>query len=193
MRALCALSALVLCACGAVQTVPADASASDGGTPPSDAATSDASRADGAGGGGGGGGAAKVCVTDQDCNEDPAMSSLAGTCFSGACICRANMFVQPSGKCGTKAPAECAASGGTCRQQPATCAAGELEGADTTNRSCGDLVAAVCCVPAASCKAPVDLVCCGASTTPHEPICVNGWKTCGAGAPTPALRQNGCF
>lgn len=184
MRAIRALSALVLCACGAVQTVPPDASAADGATAPSDAATPDAARADGG---------TKVCVADQDCNEDLAMSSLAGTCFSGVCICRANMFVQPSGKCGTKAPGECAAAGGTCRQQPPTCAAGELEGADTTNRSCGDLVAAVCCVPAASCKAPVELVCCGASTTPHEPICVNGWKTCGAGAPTPALRQNGCF
>lgn len=173
------LPALVLVACGAVQSVPPDAaapdasssSAADAGAPPS----------------------SKVCTVDQECNEDPTMSSLAGTCFQGVCICRANMFVQTSGRCGSKPPADCATLGGTCRQAPAACAAGELEGAEPTNRSCGDFVAAVCCLPATACRAAVDLVCCGASTTPHEPICVNGWKTCGAGGPTPAIRQNGCF
>jgi hypothetical protein len=134
-----------------------------------------------------------ACATDQDCNEDPSISALHGQCFHGICICTTG-HVQPSGKCGPTPPPDCAAHGGTCRQEPATCAAGELQGEHDTNMSCGDFIAAVCCMDATTCKGPtVDLVCCGASATPYEPTCVNGWKTCSAGGPTPRIRSEGCF
>jgi hypothetical protein len=75
---------------------------------------------------------------------------------------------------------------------PAQCQAGELESDLGSNTSCGDLVAAVCCYPAASCKSTVDFVCCGASTTPYEPTCVNGWRTCDGAGPMPMLRKPTC-
>lgn len=135
-----------------------------------------------------------ACTTDPDCNDDPSVSALHGGCFMGVCICKNGFFVQPNGKCGPTKPASCPSSGGTCRQMPAQCNAGELETHfDTSQESCGDLIAAVCCVPTASCKAPIDLVCCGASTTEYEPSCVNGWKTCGASGPTPKVRTGTCF
>ena len=135
--------------------------------------------------------AAPVCEQDQDCNEDPMVSTLQGQCFSGVCICTVG-YVQPSGKCAAEPPAPCDAHSGTCRQDPAECEVGELRGELQTSASCGDFVPAVCCVPAASCQGPPDLVCCGAAAAPYEPLCVNGWKTCGAGAPTPRSRDQGC-
>lgn len=112
----------------------------------------------------------RPCNGDGDCN--------GGTCFEGMCMCEVPKYVQPNGRCGDDAPPECTASSGTCRQNPAECMAGELEGELSTNQTCGDFIAAVCCYPAASCKTTVDFVCCGASTTPYEPRCVNGWRTC---------------
>ncbi len=136
--------------------------------------------------------AGAVCEQDHDCNEDPEVSTLHGSCFSGVCICTVG-YVQPGGKCAAAPPGDCGAHGGTCRQDPAECAAGELRGELQTNASCGDFVPAVCCVPSASCQGPADLVCCGAAASPYEPLCVNGWKTCGPGAPTPRSRDEGCL
>jgi hypothetical protein len=136
----------------------------------------------------------RVCKVDAECNESPAISSLQGSCFEGACMCHAPFHVQPNGRCGAATPPECDAQGGKCRQAPdANCLAGELQGDVGTNMSCGDFAPAGCCFPAAACKAPVDFVCCGASTTPYEPTCVNGWRTCAGGGPTPRLRSQGCF
>lgn len=131
------------------------------------------------------------CAEDADCNEDPAVSAMHGTCFSGVCVCTVG-YVQPSGKCGAAPPGDCAAHGGTCRQDPAECEAGELQGELETNSSCGDFVPALCCVPVDACKGPADLVCCGAAASAYEPLCVNGWRTCGPAAPTPRTRQQGC-
>lgn len=134
-----------------------------------------------------------VCQTDADCNDDPSASSLLGRCFEGTCICRAPAHVQPSGKCGTaRPPAECRASGGVCRQDPAECLEGQLQGGGEASMSCGDFVAAVCCYPAAACRTTVDFQCCGARAEPYEPICENGFRTCDAGAPTPVRRGAGC-
>lgn len=133
----------------------------------------------------------EACVTDVDCNEDVAISALHGACFEGVCVCKFGN-VQPSGKCGPASPGDCAAHGGTCRQDPAECEASELRADLDTNTSCGDFAPALCCVPADKCKGPDDLVCCGAAADPYEPLCVNGWKTCGAAAPTPSTRQQGC-
>lgn len=130
-----------------------------------------------------------ACKTDVDCNESPATSSVQHKCFEGICICQAPFHVQPSGKCGKNEPPDCAAHSGTCRQNPAECQPGEHGASLSTDMSCGDFVAAVCCIPI--CKTPVDLVCCGASTTPYEPLCVNGWRTCEG--LQPALRSKGCF
>jgi hypothetical protein len=133
-----------------------------------------------------------ACTKDHECNFDLTMSSLAGSCFNGVCICKVGYYVQPNGKCGSTAPPSCPNQGGTCRENPATCQTGELEGDYETNMSCGDFQPAVCCTPAASCHAPIDIVCCGAAAAYYEPSCVNGWRTCAAGAPTPRLRSQGC-
>jgi hypothetical protein len=132
--------------------------------------------------GGDGGTTSAVCTNDSGCN--------GGTCFEGTCLCALPKYVQSDGRCGDAQPPDCATSSGTCRQNPATCMAGELEGELGTNQSCGDFVAAVCCFPAASCKSTVDFVCCGASTTPYEPSCVNGWRQC-MGL-MPKLRSDKC-
>jgi hypothetical protein len=133
-----------------------------------------------------------ACTTDAECNEDPSVSSLRGECFHGTCVCQAPYHVQPSGKCAETPPPNCPASGGTCRQVPAECQATELAGSADMHLSCGDETPALCCVPTASCKASVDFVCCGASASPYEPSCVNGWKTCAGPGPWPRLRQEGC-
>lgn len=138
-------------------------------------------------------GPAAVCASDADCNDSPTLSRLQGSCFHGVCVCMPPAHVQPSGKCGETASPGCPQQRGKCRQTPAECLPQELEGDAETSRSCGDFVAAVCCIPEVACLSPIDLVCCGASTTPYEPICVNGWRTCGPAAPTPRLRSEGCF
>jgi hypothetical protein len=110
------------------------------------------------------------CTKSDDCN--------GGTCFEGMCMCQLPKYVQTDGRCGDAKPPDCAAANGTCRQGPAECTDTELEGDIETDQSCGDFAPAVCCFPAASCKLTKDFVCCGASTTPYEPTCVNGWRTC---------------
>jgi hypothetical protein len=110
------------------------------------------------------------CAKNEDCN--------GGTCFEGMCMCQLPKYVQTDGRCGDQPPPECIASNGTCRQGPAECTDEELEGELGTNQSCGDFAPAVCCFMATSCKYTKDIVCCGASTTPYEPSCVNGWRTC---------------
>lgn len=164
------------------------ATTSDAGTPtPNDGGggTLDATVVDGATDGDAAfDGGTRACAKDADCN--------GGSCFEGLCMCPGGKHVQPDGRCGDAAPKICSEGGGTCRQNEAVCNAGELEGDLDTNMSCGDLVAAVCCFDAAKCKTTVDFVCCGASTTPYEPSCVNGWRTCAAGGPTPKLRSQGC-
>lgn len=123
-----------------------------------------------------------VCAKDDDCN--------GGTCFQGMCMCPASTYVQSDGRCGKTAPPDCATSAATCRQNPAECMAGELEGDLSTNQTCGDLVPAVCCFPASSCKSTVDFVCCGANVKPYEPTCVNGWRQCNG--LMPKLRDTKC-
>ena len=135
---------------------------------------------------------AAVCRNNADCNDSPTMSRLLGQCFQGVCVCTPPSHVQPSGKCGDTTPPGCAQQRGKCRQTPAECLPQELEGDSETSRGCGDFVAAVCCIPEVACISPIDLVCCGASTTPYEPLCENGWRTCGPAAPTPRLRSEGC-
>lgn len=110
------------------------------------------------------------CAIDDDCK--------GGKCFQGMCMCELPNYVQPDGRCGKTAPPDCQTASGTCRQNPAECSAGELEGDLDTNQSCGDFVPAVCCFAAGSCKMTVDFVCCGANVKPYEPSCVNGWRTC---------------
>jgi len=128
--------------------------------------------------------AARNCAKDGDCN--------GGTCFEGLCMCNGGKHVQPDGRCGDTPPKTCSESGGTCRQNEAVCESSELEGDIGTDMSCGDLIAAVCCFDKAKCKTTVDFVCCGASTTPYEPNCVNGWRTCAGGGPLPKLRSSSC-
>ena len=84
-----------------------------------------------------------VCFNDQQCNGDPSVSALWGKCFYGVCMCNAGYTVQPSGKCHTPPPPECATQKGTCRQMPAECLADELGSGPETEMSCGDLIAAM--------------------------------------------------
>lgn len=82
---------LVAAACGASTT---DTSSSGDAGVATDAASGDAAT--------GGDAAATpgaVCKTDADCNDDPAMSSLAGTCDEGRCRCRTGLFIVPGGHC----------------------------------------------------------------------------------------------
>lgn len=145
---------------------------------------------------------APVCYNDAGCNEDPSVSSLLGKCTYGICVCNAGA-VQPSGKCATTPAPECVKQVGTCRQMPATCNAGELASDSSTNLTCGDLVEAVCCLPAGSCKGgglevtgsgwvPVDFYCCSASKVQSAPICVNGWRTCNPGHTPTSNPGGGC-
>lgn len=151
-------------------TPPLDATVTDGGTttPPTDGSVV----------------TNPPCAKDGDCN--------GGTCFQGMCMCQVPKYVQADGRCGDTEPGDCTTSSGTCRQSPAQCMSGELEGELGTNQSCGDFAPAVCCFAAASCKTTVDFVCCGASTTPYEPNCVNGWRQCAGGGPMPKLRSDAC-
>jgi hypothetical protein len=138
-------------------------------------------------------GGKRACNLDHECNEDLAMSSLAGACFEGVCICKVGFHVQPSGKCGETEPPLCAAQGGTCRTNPAECGGSELQADFGTTMKCGDIQPFQCCLPKSECYAPIDVVCCGAAAMYYEPNCVNGWRTCAAGAPTPRLRSQGCL
>lgn len=126
-----------------------------------------------------------VCTVDADCNGDPQISSLEGTCYQGICICRDGLHVQPGGKCKKTPPPECMASGGKCFQMPATCPTGTLEGSAGAAMSCGDLVAAVCCYTDTQCVGP-DFTCCGPTDAGHAAICENGYRTCPDGySPVP--------
>jgi hypothetical protein len=40
-----------------------------------------------------------VCSKDYECNEDPTISAIRGTCEKGACVCDPGFPLQPSGKC----------------------------------------------------------------------------------------------
>lgn len=124
----------------------------DGGPGQSDASLDGSSTSEAGGGGAG------VCATDPDCNDDPKMSAIAGTCFHGICVCNFSFYVQTSGKCGSTPPV-CGPLG-TCHQEPAECPAGTMRSNETTNMSCGDFVAAVCCYDTATCKGPdIDFEC----------------------------------
>ena len=124
-----------------------------------------------------------ACKNDQDCNENPNVSSLWGTCFRqkgfGVCICQPMFHVQPDGKCGPAVPS-CMTSGGQCVQNATMCPAGQIPGSDAANMSCGDLVPAACCFTAAQCVGPA-FVCCGPTDASHVPICESGFLTCPAG------------
>jgi len=83
--------------------------------------SSDAS-ADSSGGGGGG----ASCNSDQECNDNPAVSSLHGKCSPhsdesrGVCVCNPGISMTPNGKCGKATgdggtnPDDCVAKGGVC-------------------------------------------------------------------------------
>lgn len=143
-----------------------------------------------------------ACYRDQDCNGDPNVSSLWGSCFFGVCMCKKGYVVQPNGKCGPVPEPACTSQGGSCAQNPATCPDSALEGSVESARSCGDLVAAVCCFPMISCKSasreaagsgwvPVAFICCKPNDGAGPPICVNGWQTCAPGD-SPAEARFGC-
>ncbi len=164
---------------GPVEDAAVDAPAFDGGTPTT-----------------------PVCFDDKDCNDDPSVSALLGTCALGVCTCQQG-YVQKSGKCGPTQPPVCSTQSGTCRQMPAQCNKGELGGDILTNMSCGDLIAAVCCFAETTCKGGAkkipekgfvvtDFVCCDKSGTASPPICVNGWKTCIANQTPTSNPGGGC-
>ena len=145
-----------------------------------------------------------VCSNDAGCNDDPSVSSLWGSCFGGLCICNSGYTVQPNGKCGKLPAPECQTQpSGKCYQQPATCPAAMFESTNETNASCGDLIAAVCCFPEATCKGPsvevagggrtpIEMVCCAPNDASSPPLCVNGWQTCAPGG-TAVDKKLGCF
>ena len=138
----------------------------------------------------------QACVKDQDCNASPEISALHGECFHGICVCNTGT-VQPNGKCGS-AVTECKNQGGTCHQMPATCPTGKIESDQSTNMTCGDFVAAVCCHDPSSCKGPsingkpVEFACCG-PIGGQGPICVNGWLTCPAQYTPVDTSKGGCI
>jgi hypothetical protein len=110
------------------------------------------------------------------------MNSLSGTCFEGFCFCKQGFYNQLGGRCASKPPPDCTTQGGTCHQNPATCPVGNYPTDQGTSMSCGDLVAAVCCIPNERCLGiGDDLVCCGPTDASDPPICENGWQTCPAG------------
>lgn len=173
---------VVAAACGGEVDDDAD---DDGGD--DDAATSSSSSSSGAGPDAGkdsaspaGDAASTSCAVDLDCNGDPEVSAMQGSCQLGICVCNGSFVVQPSGKCGKTAAPPCTVQGGACRQDPAECPAGTLESESGTNMSCGDLVAAVCCFDEAACKGPT-FTCLAPTDAQRDPICVNGWRTCAAG------------
>lgn len=129
-----------------------------------------------------------VCEVDADCNHDPAVSSLEGTCFEGTCICHDRLHVQLDGKCGKLPPPDCTAAGGTCLSpERLHCPDGQVPGADSTNESCGDLAFSTCCFDASQCRGPL-FFCCGQTGVGHDPICENGFLTCPAGFSAKASR-----
>jgi hypothetical protein len=115
------------------------------------------------------------CKTDADCG-DPKAPVAWGKCFLGLCMCRSGYHVQPSGKCGTDLPADCATQGGSCVTAPATCAGGALVGSDPMNQTCG--ASGTCCMPAASCKGSTSFSCCAPNSVVHAARCESGWRTC---------------
>jgi hypothetical protein len=136
---------------------------------------------------------AGVCSKDQDCNNDPSVSALWGTCFYGVCMCHAGHTVQANGKCDTAPPPDCMTQKGTCRQAPAQCQAFEIGSEQSTNMSCGDVTEAICCNSVKLCKGParqaaggvsagVAFVCCPGNDGTVPPICVNGWTVCPSGS-----------
>ncbi len=147
--------------------------------------------------------APSACTSDPECNPSPTISAIYGRCFFGVCVCNAGFHVQASGKCDRPEPPPCADQGGKCYQQQKnpTCPAGQLEGTRALNRTCGDLILAVCCTPEAACKGPTKpagassvplrFVCCAPNDTQYAPACVNGWQTCLEGAVAAAL-PGGC-
>lgn len=179
MRALALLLAVAV-GCGTTATVTAPGGGGpDGGSDPDDGGATGSGETLPSGEDAGTpvdaeAGAGPGCLADKDCNEDPAVSALWGTCFRGICVCKPGFHVQPSGRCSPKLPADCRQSGGACKQEPASCAPGAIEGSDPTNMSCGDLIAAVCCF--ARCKGP-EFVCCG-PTGVQPVVCESGWRTC---------------
>ena len=66
---------------------------------------------------GGGGGAS--CTSDPQCNDDPTISSLRGTCTGGVCVCNPGVAATPNGTCGDPsvdagAADDCVKKGGLC-------------------------------------------------------------------------------
>ena len=125
-----------------------------------------------------------ACQSAPDCNEDPMMSALAGSCYVsmgfGVCSCNAGFHIQPDGKCGSAPSPRCMDMGGQCVQDASNCPAGKVPGSDEANMSCGDLVAAACCFEAAQCVGPT-FGCCGPTDASHAPICESGHLTCPPG------------
>jgi hypothetical protein len=86
---------------------------------------------DGGGGDGGPGVTTTAsCTADPECNADPAISALYGTCVAGSCVCHSNAVVTANGKC---APPGTTPDGGPnvavvppCEDKGGICATGEL-------------------------------------------------------------------
>lgn len=139
----------------------------------------------------------EACVTDADCNDDPAASSLHGECFEGQCYCLEGSWMQTSGRCGTATPL-CASAGGTCHSSSEVgtgCLGVEPGGtglhpvAPSANTECvaastGD----VCCIPATECRGNPNTSCYVRGTdAAYVPPCTSGWFTCFPGD-SPELR-----
>ena len=135
----------------------------------------------GSSGTGGTSDAGSACTTDLDCNGDPEVSSMQGECGLGICVCRDPFVVQPSGQCGAAPAPDCTEQNGACTQDPASCAAGQMVSTSLVNQSCGDFAPAVCCFDAAGCQGP-RFRCVVPDETLTDALCVNGWRTCAAGA-----------
>lgn len=94
LRLACIAPAIAIAACGG------------GVGPASGDAGADSSKATGA----------ASCTADHECNHDPALSSLLGTCTGGLCVCKPGVTVT-NGTCGEadgSTPSNCEAKGGKC-------------------------------------------------------------------------------
>jgi hypothetical protein len=109
---------------------------------------------------------------DQDCNENPTSSGIAGRCVAGKCICTGQAIVGPSGKCSlptTPPPPPrtlCEQIGGTCTNQDCG-KIGAFATRPAASSSCG--AATTCCISEKLCD--VETFSCLYPNRCERPIC----------------------
>ncbi|MFO0664224.1 MAG: hypothetical protein U0174_09740 [Polyangiaceae bacterium] len=168
--------------CGGVTQTVLEAKEADGGSTNSDAATSDVALPPPA-----------TCSTAQDCNDDPKVSSLLGTCENGKCSCQSPSVYAASGKC-TRTPevvqTQCKAAGGTC--EGALGAPGDppcksngivLQSGGAASVGCNDAQHENCCVPTCNGKTldQAGILCVRTTGGCAPPICLGTVFECPAG------------